>query len=164
MVLNDLGRGITAALQRFGASDTAEDAAVDALLKEMSTALLQSDVNIKVVVGLRKAIKAKSAQAPKGSDRRRHVHRAVIEELTALLDPERQPFKPVKGKSNVFMMVGYVVGSFFFFFFFFFFFMLPLVSFFFFFASRLCFTALARFFLSLILHPNLRGDGGDIFF
>jgi len=37
----------------------------------------------------------------------------VFDELCALLDPGSEPFKPVKGKSNVIMFVGTFVVFFF---------------------------------------------------
>lgn len=50
MVLNELGQKISAALARVQNADVVDDALLDACLKEISTALLQADVNVKQVL------------------------------------------------------------------------------------------------------------------
>lgn len=53
MVLADLGRRINAAFSELSRVPVVDDAAVDALLKQVCSALLESDVNVKLVQGLR---------------------------------------------------------------------------------------------------------------
>lgn len=47
MVLNELGSKITAALAKVQNAEIIDDALLDACLKDISTALLQADVNVK---------------------------------------------------------------------------------------------------------------------
>ncbi|CAD6573684.1 MAG: Signal recognition particle [Cyphobasidiales sp. Tagirdzhanova-0007] len=121
MVLADLGRRINSALNDFTSrSPKFDEKALDALLKEICSALLESDVNVKLVANLRTKVKAKvlpQLQASQNvvggtgvSNREKQlIQKAVFDELVALVDPgeNAQPaFKPVKGKIHVVMFVG----------------------------------------------------------
>ena len=115
MVLNELGQSIGSALARIGAGDGAADnEAVDACLKEICTALLRADVNVRLVSQLRTNVKATASAASKeaGLSRRRVVEKAVVDELTAMLDSSayggsgRPLPDPKKGKTHVVMFVG----------------------------------------------------------
>lgn len=57
MVLNDLGRRINAAFSELSRVPVVDDAAVDALLKNVCAALLESDVNVRLVQGLRTSVR-----------------------------------------------------------------------------------------------------------
>jgi hypothetical protein len=84
------------------------DDVLNDLLQDVCRALVESDVNIKVVATLRKGIKEKVnlADAPAGLNRRKMVQRAVMEELVRLVDSGTKPYQMKKGKSNVIMFVG----------------------------------------------------------
>lgn len=49
MVLNELGQKISAALAKVQNAEVVDDALLDACLKDISTALLQADVNVRQV-------------------------------------------------------------------------------------------------------------------
>jgi signal recognition particle subunit SRP54 len=51
MVLTDLGRRITGALRQLNTAAVVDEEALDACLGEIAKALLESDVNIKYVLG-----------------------------------------------------------------------------------------------------------------
>ncbi|BEJ16291.1 hypothetical protein CspHIS471_0508960 [Cutaneotrichosporon sp. HIS471] len=114
MVLADLGARLNGALSQFSRSSSIDEAAIDALLKELCAALLESDVNVKLVASLRSKVKAKVKrsleEAEKAGGRevtkKNVVQKAVYDELVALVDPGTEPYKPVKGKVNVIMAVG----------------------------------------------------------
>ena len=78
------------------------------MIKEICSALLSADVNVKLVGHLRKSIKAQVnfASLPPSANKKRLVQKAVFDQLVALVDPHAEPFKPRKGKSNVIMFVG----------------------------------------------------------
>jgi signal recognition particle subunit SRP54 len=57
MVLGELGNKIASALHNLSNSTVIDEAVLDACLKEIMTALLQSDVNIKYVLRMRDAVK-----------------------------------------------------------------------------------------------------------
>ncbi|GFZ49549.1 Signal recognition particle 54 kDa protein homolog [Saitozyma sp. JCM 24511] len=110
MVLADLGQRLHGALSQLSLALQV----IDALLKELCAALLESDVNVKLVSQLRAKVKAKVKksleEAEKASGRELNkknvVQKAVFDELVALVDPGTEPYKPTKGKINVLMAVG----------------------------------------------------------
>ncbi|EWM21521.1 signal recognition particle 54 kda protein [Nannochloropsis gaditana] len=108
MVLQELGDKLTGALRRLQTTTVVNDDVLNDLLQDVCRALVESDVNIKVVATLRKGIKEKVnlADAPAGLNRRKMVQRAVMEELVRLVDSGTKPYQMKKGKSNVIMFVG----------------------------------------------------------
>ncbi|CAN6601371.1 signal recognition particle subunit Srp54p [Trichomonascus vanleenenianus] len=110
MVLADLGRRINAAVGDLTKSSVVDEQALDNMLKEICTALLESDVNVRLVGKLRQSIKQavniKENQNATGVNIKRLVQKAVFDELCALVDGESEPFKPKKGRPNVIMFVG----------------------------------------------------------
>ncbi|WWD02569.1 signal recognition particle protein SRP54 [Kwoniella europaea PYCC6329] len=114
MVLADLGARLHGALNQLSRASVVDDRVIDALLKELCAALLEADVNVKLVSQLRTKVKAKVKksldEAEKAGGREANkknvVQKAVFDELVALVDPGTEPYKPVKGKTNVLMAVG----------------------------------------------------------
>ncbi|KAG5728027.1 Signal recognition particle 54 kDa like protein [Termitomyces sp. T112] len=114
MVLADLGRKLNAALSSLNRAPVVDEKVLDATLKEITAALLESDVNVKLVASLRQKVKAKvkasleSSAAEKGKEtNRKHlIQKAVFDELVHLVDPGVEPYKPKKGQPNVIMAVG----------------------------------------------------------
>jgi len=80
----------------------------DATLKEICAALLEADVNVRLVGNLRKSIKHKVdfKSLPAGSNRKRYIAKAVFDELVALVDTHEKPPDPKPKKTNVIMLVG----------------------------------------------------------
>eukprot|EP00051_Salpingoeca_urceolata_P033149 m.19194 g.19194 ORF g.19194 m.19194 type:complete len:515 (+) comp5891_c0_seq1:396-1940(+) len=108
MVLADLGRQITDALKSMSNATIIDEEVLNALLKEICAALLNSDVNVKLVSQLRKNIKSiiDFEEMAAGLNKRRIIRDAVFNELCKLVDPGVAPWKPQKGKQNVIMFVG----------------------------------------------------------
>ncbi|KAJ8700319.1 Signal recognition particle [Pleurotus ostreatus] len=112
MVLADLGRKLNAALSSLNRAPVVDEKVLDATLKEITAALLESDVNVKLVASLRQKVKVKVKAALEGGDKsketnRKHlIQKAVFDELVNLVDPGVEPYKPKKGQSNVIMAVG----------------------------------------------------------
>ncbi|KAF8442624.1 SRP54-type protein [Terfezia claveryi] len=107
MVLADLGKRITGAVSGLVRSDVVDDKALDNMLKEICAALLEADVNVKLVQSLRKSIKHTVSASPPGPQRKRLIQSSVFNELVALVDPQTDNlFKPKKGRSNIIMFVG----------------------------------------------------------
>ena len=111
MVLADLGKRINTAVNS-ALSNTQDDyvTTVDVMLKSIVTALLESDVNIKLVFGLRNNIRVKllenKSRSTNNSQTKKLIQKTVFEELCHLVDGETQPFQPKKRKQNVIMFVG----------------------------------------------------------
>ena len=86
---------------------------LDACLKEITTALLQADVNVKLVMNLRTNVKTRANNADKGAglNKRKIIEKAVVDELSSMLSSgsatdEKQLVDLKKGKPNVVMFVG----------------------------------------------------------
>ncbi|TFY83717.1 hypothetical protein EWM64_g302 [Hericium alpestre] len=113
MVLADLGRRLNAALSSLNRAPVVDEVVLDALLKEVCAALLESDVNVKLVSQLRQKVKTKvkatfetSGDKLKEANRKNVVQKAIFDELVHLVDPGVEPYKPKKGHPNVIMAVG----------------------------------------------------------
>ncbi len=78
------------------------------MLKEICSALLEADVNVRLVGQLRKSIRSavNFKELPPAVNKKRLIQKTVFDELVHLVDPHAEPFKPKKGKSNVIMFVG----------------------------------------------------------
>ena len=89
-MLDRLGSGLKDALKKLAGKTVIDKAAVDELVKDLQRVLLQSDVNVKLVMGLSKAIKERSLneEPPKGMTVREHVLRIVYQELVKLMGGE----------------------------------------------------------------------------
>ena len=81
---------------------------IKSLVRELQIALLQADVNVRLVKRLTSNIKNSISSADMKSqlNTRRMVKKAVFDELVKMLDPDKKPYVPKKGKSNVIMFVG----------------------------------------------------------
>jgi len=78
------------------------------MIKEICSALLEADVNVKLVGNLRKSIKSavNFKDLEPSVNKKRLIQKTVFDELVKLVDPHAEPFKPKKGKPNVIMFVG----------------------------------------------------------
>ena len=78
------------------------------MLKEICTALLEADVNVKLVGRLRENVKAAIdfEEMAAGLNKRRIIQSAVFNELCRLIDPGVPAWQPTKGKNNIIMFVG----------------------------------------------------------
>jgi signal recognition particle subunit SRP54 len=108
MVLAELGGKIAKALKGISGSLTIDEKAIDDMIKEVTNALIASDVSVKLVIPLKKAIKDRLSldDLPDGINKRQYIKKVVFEELCRLLDPGVEAKKLVKGQPNVVMFVG----------------------------------------------------------
>ncbi|KAK4897416.1 Signal recognition particle [Elasticomyces elasticus] len=108
MVLQDLGRRINAAVTDLTRASTLDEKAFDGMIKTISNALAEADVNIKLVAQLRKTIKAsvKFHELPPHAKKKQIIQKAVFDALVDIVNPHQKPYEPKKGKSNVIMFVG----------------------------------------------------------
>uniref|UniRef100_A0A7E4UMS8 Signal recognition particle 54 kDa protein n=1 Tax=Panagrellus redivivus TaxID=6233 RepID=A0A7E4UMS8_PANRE len=108
MVLADLGRRIRTAIGKLGQATIINEDELNAMLKEVCGALIEADVNVKLVHQLRTNVKSalNFDEMTGGVNKRRVIHRTVFQELMKLVDPGVEPFQPVKGQPNVLMFVG----------------------------------------------------------
>jgi signal recognition particle subunit SRP54 len=107
MVLLELGRKITNALKKMDNSTTVNEKIIKSILNEIGMALLQADVSLKYVKSLKDKVQLQfKLNESQGNGLRRIVQRAVVDELTNMLETDKKPYQPKKGKSNVVMFVG----------------------------------------------------------
>ncbi|KAI0306466.1 signal recognition particle protein [Multifurca ochricompacta] len=113
MVLSDLGRKLNAALSSLNRVSIVDEKVLDTLLKEVCAALLESDVNVKLVSQLRQKVRIKvkavfesGGEKAKEANKKNLIQKAVFDELVSLVDPGVEPYKPKKGYPNVIMAVG----------------------------------------------------------
>jgi len=108
MVLADLGSKISKALQTMSNSVVVDENALNQLVRSISMALLQADVDAHLVKKMMQNIKSKSSLSDMaaGANKRKAIQSIVIKELYGLLESGTDPFKPIRGKPNIIMFVG----------------------------------------------------------
>ena len=110
-MLDILKTGLRAALKKIVNSSGIDEALIKELAKDIQRALLQSDVNVKLVFEITKNLEQRSLNEtpPPGLSRKDHIVKILYEELAKLLGTERQfSFQP--GKTNKVLMLG-IQGS-----------------------------------------------------
>jgi signal recognition particle subunit SRP54 len=112
MALERLGSSLHEALKKLFRASIIDEAAVKELVRDVQRALLQADVNVKLVFDISKRIeeRALKEKVPQGVSRREHVIKVVYEELTRFLGEKSVPIKIEPGKRKVIMLVG-IQGS-----------------------------------------------------
>jgi signal recognition particle subunit SRP54 len=85
-----------------------DEKAVKELVRDLQRALLQSDVNVNLVLQISEAVEKRSLEEklPPGISRREHVIKVLYEELTRFLGEEPGRFTIEPGKTRVLMLVG----------------------------------------------------------
>lgn len=109
MVLTDLSRKLTSALHTLSRETVIDQNAVDRMLKDICVALMESDVNVKLVQQLRNGVKNSIKNLDNmaaGLNKKRVIQQTVYKELVKLCDPEIPVYKCKKKRTNVIMFVG----------------------------------------------------------
>ncbi len=112
MALDHLGSSLTDAIKKLFRASVVDEAAVKDLVRDIQRALIQADVNVKLVLDISKKIEERSLKekVPPGISRREHVIKVVYEELTRFLGDKPVPLKVDPGKRKIIMLVG-IQGS-----------------------------------------------------
>src|SRR5919205_2827640 len=125
-MLDNLRTGLRGALKKIvGATDINEEL-IDSVCKDVQRSLLQSDVNVKLVISITKNLKdrAINEKPPKGLSRKDHIITILYNELATLLGYSGETIKVVEkshnseekvisfesGKQNIILMLG-IQGS-----------------------------------------------------
>jgi len=108
MVLADLGRKITSALKSLSNATIINEEVLNNMLKDICAALLEADVNIRLVKQMRENVGSviDFDEMAGGLNKRRMIQSAVFKELVKLIDPGVKAWQPSKGRNNVIMFVG----------------------------------------------------------
>jgi signal recognition particle subunit SRP54 len=112
MVLERLGSSLNDALKKVFKAPVMDEKTVKELVRDIQRALLQADVNVKLVLEVSKRIeeRALKEKVPPGVSRREHVVKVVYEELTRFLGEKSASVKMEPGKRKILMLVG-IQGS-----------------------------------------------------
>ena len=104
MVLDNLGTSLKDALKKLANSNKIDKEIIDEVVKDIQRALIQADVNVKLVMKLSSQIKnrALTEAPPAGMDSREHVLRIVYTELVNIVGKATL----IKLESQTIMMVG----------------------------------------------------------
>jgi len=104
MVLDNLGDSLKRTIKKIANATHVDSKLVKEVVRDIQRALLQSDVNVKLVVELSKKIENRSLEEkpPAGMSNREHVIRIVYDELVNILGKSRE--LPIK--KQIIMMVG----------------------------------------------------------
>jgi len=112
MSLEHLGSSLYEAIRKVFRASVVDEATVKELVHDVQKALLQADVNVKLVLDISKRIeeRALKEKAPPGISRREHIIKVVYEELTRFLGEKPAPLRTEPGKRKIIMLVG-IQGS-----------------------------------------------------
>ncbi len=112
MSIERFGSSLYDALRKIFKASVVDEATVKELVRDIQRALLQADVNVKLVFDISKRIeeRALKEKVPPGISRREHVIKVVYEELTRFLGDKPVPVKIEPGKRRIIMLVG-IQGS-----------------------------------------------------
>ena len=104
MVLDDLGDSLKGTLKKIANAVHVDSKLIKEVVRDIQRALLQADINVKLVLELTKKIekRALSEKPPAGMSGREHVIHIVYEELVEILGASRE--LPIK--KQIIMMVG----------------------------------------------------------
>ncbi len=112
MVLEKLGSSLHEALRKVFRAPIADESTVKELVRDIQRALLQADVNVKLVFDLSRRIeeRALKEKVPPGVSRKEHVVKVVYDELTRLLGEKPASFDVEPKKKKAVMLIG-IQGS-----------------------------------------------------
>lgn len=104
MVLDDLGDSLKGTLKKIANAVHVDSKLIKEVVRDIQRALLQADINVKLVLELSKKIEKRALQEkpPAGMSNREHVIHIVYEELVEILGDSRE--LPIK--KQIIMMVG----------------------------------------------------------
>jgi signal recognition particle subunit SRP54 len=104
MVLDNLGDSLRKTIKKIANAVHIDAKLVKEIVKDIQRALLQADVNVKLVIQLSKQIETRALEEkpPAGMSNREHVIRIVYQELVNILGEPRE--LPIK--KQIIMMVG----------------------------------------------------------
>jgi signal recognition particle subunit SRP54 len=106
--LESLGKSLNEAVKKLLRLAVVDEKAVKELVRDLQRALLQSDVNVNLVLQISQAVEKKSLEEklPPGISRREHVIKVLYEELTRFLGEEPAKLAIEPGGYHVVMLVG----------------------------------------------------------
>lgn len=107
MVLDKLGSSLKNTLRKITGASFVDEKLINELVKDIQRALLQADVNVKLVFAVSKHIKdrALKERAPAGITYKEHLVKIVYDSLVQFIGGKHEPIKMEK-KPFIMMLVG----------------------------------------------------------
>jgi signal recognition particle subunit SRP54 len=106
-MLDKLGSAIKKGIDKISKAIFVDKKVIDEVVKELQRALIESDVNIKLVKEISDDIrKAAENEKIKGVEKREHIIKILHDRLTDILGKEKTEFKFKKGKKYKIMLLG----------------------------------------------------------
>jgi signal recognition particle subunit SRP54 len=107
IMLGNLGKNLTKTMKKLAGMAIIDEEVVKDVIKDIQRALIQADVNIKLVLNLSKTIegRALNEEPPKGVTPKEHVIKIVYEELVHLLGEKAEEIK-IEKKPYKILLVG----------------------------------------------------------
>ena len=92
MVLDDLGDSLKGTLKKIANAVYVDSKLIKEVIRDIQRALLQADINVKLVLDLTKKIEKRALQEkpPAGMSNREHVIHIVYDELVNILGDSRE--------------------------------------------------------------------------
>lgn len=107
MVLEKLSSSLKDTLHKIAKAVFVDDTLLNELVKDIQRALLQADVNVKLVLDLTNTIKerAKKEESPKGLTKKEHLIKIVYDELVKFLGGEKHELN-LEQSPSIILLVG----------------------------------------------------------
>ncbi|XRP96580.1 signal recognition particle protein Srp54 [Methanocaldococcus sp. 16A] len=111
-MLDKLGESLNKALNKLKAATFVDKKLIKEVIKDIQRALIQADVNVKLVLKMSKEIerRALEEETPKGLSKKEHIIKIVYEELVKLLGEEAKKLELSPKRQNIILLVG-IQGS-----------------------------------------------------
>ncbi|EHP88096.1 signal recognition particle protein Srp54 [Methanotorris formicicus] len=111
-MLEKLGESINKALNKIKNAAFVDKKLIKEVIKDIQKALIQADVNVKLVLQMSKTIEKRAIEEtpPKGFSKKEHIIKIVYEELVKLLGEEAKKLELNPKKQTVILLVG-IQGS-----------------------------------------------------
>lgn len=105
MVLEGLGKSLRGVLGRIGSASSVDEELIKDICKDLQRALLEADVNVRLVLDVTNRVKDRALNEPPSAGRsmKDHVTRIIYEELVAMVHSEKEG---IALKPQTIMMVG----------------------------------------------------------
>ncbi|ADC69697.1 GTP-binding signal recognition particle SRP54 G- domain protein [Methanocaldococcus sp. FS406-22] len=111
-MLDKLGENLNKALNKLKTAAFVDKKLIKEVIKDIQRALIQADVNVKLVLKMSKEIERRALEekTPKGLSKKEHIIKIVYEELVKLLGEEAKKLELNPKKQNIILLVG-IQGS-----------------------------------------------------
>lgn len=106
-MLSGLGNALKKTFDKLAGSVFLDKKTIDSVVKELQRALIEADVNVKLVAEISNKIRQEASEEKikgKGIDRKEHITKILHDEILEMLGGERKELKP--GKKTKIMMLG----------------------------------------------------------